>query len=86
MDASRYIAANGNDKIGLSTDQAVRMAIAIALRDMADEIEAGMRGVNTMQTYEQVVANEFPVSILHMVTQMAKVPGKAITEAKRKST
>ena len=50
MDASKYVAASGDGKI--SDPKTIRFAIANALRDMADQIEAGVRIVNEIHTNE----------------------------------
>ena len=68
MDASRYIAAKGNEKLGISQKQAIRMEIANALRDMADQIEGGARLVQQIQTLEIVKANEPPSSVFTIQT------------------
>jgi Mrp family chromosome partitioning ATPase len=68
MDALRYAMAKGNRKLGISDADAVRMEIANALRDMADEIEHKMRLVTGMQTFEQTQDGLPPVSILHVTS------------------
>jgi hypothetical protein len=68
MDAERYLSAKGDRKLGISDADAVRMAIANALRDMADEIEYKKRHVTGMQTFEQAQGGEPSISILHMTS------------------
>ena len=68
MDATRYTLAKGNPKLGITDGDAVRMEIANALRDMADEIEHKIRFVTSMQTFEQTEGGKHPISILHIVS------------------
>ena len=72
MDASRLVNADGNDKLGLSREVVARMDLADAMRDMADEIEAGTRLVKELLTFEQVRCKEYPASILHLVSVLKK--------------
>jgi hypothetical protein len=64
MDASKYVSALANQKLGVTQAQAIRMEIADALRDMADEIESGRRVVQEIQTFESAKASEPPISLL----------------------
>lgn len=72
MDASRLINIGGNADLNLSREAAARMDLADALRDVADEIEAGKRIVRELFTYEQIRSKECPVSILHVVSVLKK--------------
>lgn len=82
MDASKYVSAKG-DRATKTTDiVAIRMAMANALRDLADEIEAGTRAVAEMQTFERVAANQHPTSILHVVSYLTTLPSM---ESKKQS-
>jgi hypothetical protein len=68
VDASRLINIGGNPDLNLSSKVAARIDLAEAMRDMADEIEAGTRIVKELFTYEQIRSKECPVSILHVIS------------------
>jgi hypothetical protein len=72
MDASRLINIGANAALNLPREVAARMDLADAMRDLADEIEAGKRIVTELLTYEQIRLKECPVSILHIVSVLNK--------------
>lgn len=74
MDASKYISATGDEKRHITDSQAIRIAIADSLRDLADEIETGTRAVSEIITFEKAQANQFPISILTLQTILRRIP------------
>ena len=66
MDASKLIRTKGKPDLGLTDAQAIRMAIADELRDIADEIEQGIRVVQDLTSVESAEAGKWPISTLCM--------------------
>lgn len=64
MDATKLLSAKGDRTKNITDTIAVHMAIAEALRDLADEIESGHRLVSQLQTTEIAVAGLPSQSIL----------------------
>lgn len=74
MDALKLFSATGDKSTGVTDQTAVRMAIAEALRDLADEIETGARVVAELQTSEMTAHALYPTSIMFMRSSLMKVP------------
>lgn len=74
MDASKIIQVAGDPTKGIDQEQAYRMAMALQLRDMADEIEGGKRNVLDWQTFEKVALHQTPCSILQITSTLTKPP------------
>lgn len=67
MDAQKIHATKGDPSKQLSDAQAVKMALADALRDLADEIENGARRATELQTFESA-NHDCTISMMHLVT------------------
>lgn len=72
MDAARYLLIEGNEKLNISKTQAVRMEMANDLRNFADQIESGDRGVILIQTQEKVAGDGSVESQLYMTTHFPR--------------
>lgn len=72
MDAMNYIVQKNAAAVTNDDRKAVRIALANALRDMADEIEAGVRLVTEIQTQESTKANMSAGSILFLRTVLKR--------------
>jgi hypothetical protein len=72
MDASRLVNMPGHDGLKINSQTSVRIAIADALRDMADEIESGDRIVSDIQTQEAATASERIRSSVYIVSNMKR--------------
>lgn len=74
MDAAKIAHAKGNPQHNISDAQAVRIAMATALRDLADEIESGDRVVTEIQTFELAQGMTGSASIMHLVSILLRKP------------
>jgi hypothetical protein len=72
MDAMNYIVKKNAAAITAEDRKAVCIALANALRDMADEIEAGVRIVTELQTQESTKGNASAGSILFLRSVLKK--------------
>ena len=72
MDAAKLVAAQANAEAKLDGQQAVRLAIANALRDMADEIESGDRIIADIQTQEVATGSERICSAVYIRSTMKR--------------
>jgi hypothetical protein len=74
MDASKFVGRSGDRYLGISIAADQRARLADALRDLADELEAGTRIVSLCQTNEVIGTNCVPTSILLLHTSKVKAP------------